>query len=334
MATLNSTVLSLLDHAKRRDPQGKTAKIVELLAQSNPIVSNGLVKECNDGSTELTVVRTGLPTVAWRMYNGGVPPSKSTTAQVREATGMLEAYSEVDCALAKKNGDVGAFRLSESMAFLESMNQEAAQTIFYGNGGLAPQEFTGLAPRYSSTTAGNGSHVLLGGGVGSDNSSVWLLGWGESTFHMIYPQGSHAGLSHKDLGEVTIETANGIGVGNRMQAYRDHWKWDLGIALRNWQYCVRIANIDVSNLVAKSSAADLVELMIKAIHRIPIESMVKLEFHMNRTCFEMLDIQRRDDVQVGGQLSYGVVDGKRVMSFREIPIYKCDALLETEAVVS
>lgn len=334
MPTINGTVLSLLDHAKRRDATGKTAKIVELLSQSNQIVTDAVWKECNDGTTELTTVRTGLPSVAWRMMNAGVAPSKSTTAQIREATGMLEAYSEVDVALAKLNGDEREFRLSEASAFLEAMNQEAAQTLFYGNAGTAPEEFTGLSPRYSSLTATNGSNVITGSGAGSDNSSVWLVGWGLQTALMTYPKGSSAGLSHKDLGEVTIESAGGIGSGTRMQAYRDHWKWCMGLALRDWRYCVRIPNIDISNLVAKSSAADLVELMIKAIHRIPYEGVASLVFYMNRTCFQMLDIQRRDDVITGGGLTYENVDGKKIPHFRGIPVRVCDALLENEAVVS
>jgi hypothetical protein len=47
-----------------------------------------------------------------------------------------------------------------------------------------------------------------------------------------------------------------------------------------------------------------------------------------------LDIQRRDDVISGGQLSYKDVDGKRVADFRGIPVRICDALTEAEATVS
>ena len=74
--------------------------------------------------------------------------------------------------------------------------------------------------------------------------------------------------------------------------------------------------------------------MIKAMYRIPNIRMGKAEFYMNRTCAEFLDIERRADVISGGQLSYEVVDGKRIMSFRGIPIKVVDALTETEAVVS
>jgi hypothetical protein len=114
----------------------------------------------------------------------------------------------------------------------------------------------------------------------------------------------------------------------------DRYQWKLGLGVKDWRYIVRIPNIDISNLVGKSSAADLIELMIKAIHRIPVLAACKPVFYMNRSCFEMLDIQRRDDVQVGGQLTYDKVDGVGNMAFRGIPIRKCDQLLETEAVVS
>jgi hypothetical protein len=247
---------------------------------------------------------------------------------------MLEAWSEVDCDLAKLNGNVNRFRLSEAQAFIEAMNQEMAQTLFYGNTGTAQEEFTGLAARYSAISgATNASHVISGGGSQSDNSSVWLVCWGEQTCVGIFPKGSKAGLQHDDYGEQTAEVTAGVG-GTRMRVYQERWQWKAGIALRDWRYVVRICNIDISNLIAKSSAADLPELMIKALYRVPSLKVAKPVFYMNRTCMEMLDIQRRDDVQTGGQLTYELVDGKRVNFFRGIPIRIVDQLLETEATVS
>lgn len=334
MATLTNNVLTLVDWAKSRDPDGRAATVAELLAQQNEILDDMLWIEGNLPTGTRTTMRTGLPTVAWRLLNAGVQPSKSTKAQVDEQCGMLEAYMEVDKDLAELNGNTPEFRLQESTAFIESMNQEMGQTLFYGNSGLAPEEFTGLSPRYSSISgANNGSHVLNGGGSGSDNSSIWLIVWGPNTVHGIFPKASKAGLIHEDLGLVTVETVAGIG-GGRMRAYRDHWQWKCGIALRDWRYVVRIANIDISNLVAQSSAANLIKLMIKAIHRVPNLKMGRPAFYMNRTCFEMLDIQRRDDVITGGGLRYENVDGVITPTFRGIPVRKVDQLLETEAAVS
>jgi len=334
MATIGSNVVTLADVAKRHDPDGKVAKIVEMLSQTNEVLLDMHWKEGNLATGHRTTVRTGLPTVAWRLINQGVQPSKSTTAQVDEACGLMEAWSEVDKDLALLNGNTAAFRLSEAQAFLEAMNIEFVSTLFYGNSSTAPEEFTGLAARYSALSgAANSQNVITGSGSGSDNSSIWLIVWGDNTVHGIYPKGSVAGLQHFDHGEVTIETTAGV-AGSRMRGFQDQFQWKCGIALKDWRYAVRICNIDISNLVAKSSAADLIELMIKATHRIQNLRMGKAAFYMNRTCFQMLDIQRRDDVISGGGLVYKDVDGMSIPTFRNIPVRIVDALLETEATVS
>ncbi len=333
MSTLATNVLTLADWAKRLDPTGKISTIVELLGQTNEMLDDMLWMEGNLPTGHRTTVRTGLPTPAWRLLNQGVQPSKSTTAQIDEAIGMLEAWSEVDRDLATLNGNTAEFRLSEAQAFIEGMNQEMIGTVIYGNSGTAPEEFTGLAPRYSSLSATNGSSILSAGGSGGDNSSIWLIVWGANSVHGIFPKGSQAGLLHENLGEVTVETTAGV-AGTRMRAFQDHWQWKAGIALRDWRYVARIANIDISDLVAKSAAPDLFDLMIKATNRIPSLASGKAAFYMNRTCRQMLDIQGRDDVQTGGQLSYDVVSGKRIASFMGIPIRTVDALTQAETAVS
>lgn len=330
MSTIG-TAVTLLDWAKRKDPNGNVASVAELLNQTNDLLDDMPFMEGNMETGHQYTVRTGLPTVYWRIINQGVPSSKSTTAQAEDKCGMLEARVQVDEALAEMNGNTSAFMLSETRPFAESLNQEMCQTAFYGNAALAPEEFTGLSPRYSAISgATNASHVLSGGGAGSDNSSIWLIGFGEQGVFGMFPKGSMAGLKHQDLG---VQDAFD-GSSNRYRAHMSHWVWKSGVCVKDWRYAVRIANIDISNLVAKSSAADLPELMIKAIHRIPFPKLVNLRFYMNRTCLEMLDIQLRDDVSAGGQLKYEVVDGKPVTSFRGIPIRLSDQLLETEATVS
>lgn len=332
MSTVGASVLTLMDWAKRLDPNGKVPDIVELLSQTNEIIADMLWKEGNLPTGERTTVRTGLPTVAWRLLNAGTTPSKSTTAQIDEGCGMLEAWSEVDVKLANLNGNTNEFRMSEGMAFIEAMNQEFAQTLFYGNSGTAPEEFLGLAARYSDPAATNGSNVIDAGGSGSDNTSIWLVGWGANSCFGIFPKGSKAGITHDNYGEVTVETTAGI-AGNRMRAYQEKWGWDAGIALKDWRYVVRIGSIDVSNLVGVSSAPDIIEMMIKAMYRIPNLKSVKPVFYMNRTVMQMLDILRRNDVIAGGQLTYTLVDGVMEYAFRGIPIRICDAILETEALV-
>lgn len=331
MATLAGNALTLADWAKRKDPDGKVAAIVEMLSQTNEMLDDMLFVEGNLPTGHRTTVRTGLPATAWRLLNQGVQPSKSSTAQIDEACGILEAWCEVDKELADLNGNTSAFRLSEAQAFIESMNQEMQQTILYGNGSTAPEEFTGLSARYSSLSAANAQNIINAGGAGADNMSVWLVCWGANSVHGIFPKGSMAGLEHNDFGEVTVETTAGI-AGTRLRAYQDQWIWRSGIALRDWRYAVRACNIDVSDLVAKSGA-DLIDILIKMIHRLPNMNYGRCAFYMNRTAMQMLDIQKRDDAAAAG-MSYAEADGKIVYTFRGVPIRKVDQLIETESVVS
>jgi hypothetical protein len=334
-ATLGSNVLTLSDWAKRIGPDGKVGQIIENLTQMNEILDDMSFVESNLPTGMRTTIRTGLPSVYWRLINQGTPPSKSTTAQVDEHGGILEAWSEVDPLLAQLNGDVAAFRDSESMPFREAMAQEMAATVFYGNQSTAPEEFTGLTVRYSSFSAANAQNIIdSGAGSGGDNSSIWLIVWGPQTVTGFFPKGSQAGLQHDDYGEETAETTAGI-AGNRLRVFRERYQWRMGLAVRDWRFAVRIANIDISELVANdANSAKLFQLMTLATHRVPNINAGRPAFYMNRTLSEYLDIQGQDKVASGGQMGYSVIDGRRIVSFRGIPIRTVDALTQTETVVS
>ena len=330
MAVLSTTNPTLADVAKRYDADGKIDTIVELLSETNEVLEDMTFLEGNLPTGHRTTVRSGLPASTWRKLNYGVQPSKSTTVQITDTTGMLEAYAEVDKALADLNGNTASFRLSEDRAFLESMNQTMANTLFYGDTGTDPEKFMGLSARYNSTTAESGDNIIVGGGSGSDNTSIWLVCWGPNTCHGIYPKGSQAGLNHQDLGEVTLEdAANG-----KYQGYRTHYKWDIGMSVRDWRYIVRIPNIDVSNLTkdASGSSAALVDLMVQAVEKLPNVNLGRCVFYGNRTISSILRRQITNTSNV--RLSMDEVAGKRVMSFDGIPFRRNDAILNNEALVS
>ena len=339
MATLSSSNLTLADWAKRSDPDGRVPIVAELLSQSNEILDDCVFKEGNLPTGERVVIRTGLPSVYWRALNQGIPNSKSTTAQVDEACGILEARSEVDKDLAMLNGNTAQFRLSEDTAFLEAMNQTQAETMFYGNPGTDPKKFLGLAPRYSALTGANSStNVISAGGSGSDNSSVYLVVWGDQTVYCPFPKGSKAGLTHEDLGEQTVYDGN-----NRMQAFATRYQWKNGLVVKDWRYVVRICNIDLSDLAAGTSTqaptagTALIKLMTKALYKIPNLSMGRAAFYMNRTVHSGLSIAALDKSQNVLEIQKGLSQfgtAQSYLSFLGVPLRRVDALLTTEAAVS
>lgn len=334
MAVLSATHPTIMDVAKRLDPQGKIDTVVELLAQQNEVLDDAVWLESNETTSHVTTVRTGLPTVTWRRLYGFVQPSKSTTVQVRDNTGMLEAYAEVDKALADLNGNTAAFRLSEDSAFIEAMNQEQADTIFYGNEGTEPEAFTGLTPRFNSLSAANGQNIINAAGD-SDRTSIWLVGWGPNTVHCIYPKGSKAGLQVTDKGVVTVESlGNSVASTGRMEAYRTHYRWDSGLSVRDWRYVVRIANIDQAALLGDaSSGAKLVDLMTRALETIQSLSGVRPAFYMNRTLRSILRRQIVNGVK-NSTLTMENIAGKPAVSFDGVPVRRVDKLVSGESTVS
>jgi hypothetical protein len=339
MATLATTSLTLADWAKRTDPDGRIPIVAELLSQSNEVLEDCVFKEGNLPTGERVVIRTGLPTVYWRALNQGIPSSKSTTAQVDEACGILEARSEVDKDLAMLNGNTAQFRLSEDTAFLEAMNQTQATTLFYGNPGTDPKQFLGLAPRYSSLSATNAQNILSAGGSGSDNTSVFLVIWGDNTVYCPFPKGSKAGLIHEDLGEQTVYNADGT----RLQAYATRYQWKNGLVVKDWRYVVRICNIDVSDLIgqtgtqASTASTALIKLMARALYRIPNMAMGRAAFYMNRTVHSGLSIAALDKSQYVLKVNEGLSQFGTPfswLSFLGVPLRRVDAILNTEAVVS
>ena len=327
MAVKGLTALTLADWGKRVDPNGKVDKIIELLSQTNPILQDMPFVEGNLPTGHRTTIRSGLPSATWRLLNYGVQPSKSTTVQVTDSIGMLETYAEVDKSLAEVQGNPAVVRLCVDRAVIEPQKQAMAQTLFYGDSSVNPQQFMGLSSRYSSLSAGNAQNIIDAGGTGTDNTSIWLVVWGENTVHGIFPKGKKAGIQMEDKGQVTLEDANG----GKYEGYRTHYKWDNGLTLRDWRYVVRIANIDVSNLDDPSTAANIAKLMIRALHRIPNRGMGRPIFYMNRTIYEVLDLQSLEKSSLA--MSVLEREGEWWTELRGVPIRETDALLETEARV-
>ena len=333
MATLATGALTLADWAKRLDPDGKVPVVAELLSQSNEILEDAVFQEGNLPTGHRVIIRTGLPTAYWRSINQGIPTSKSTTAQVDESIGMLEAYAKIDKDLALLNGNTNAFRMSEDSAFLEAMNQAQAQTLLYGNPATDPRQYLGLAPRYGAISgAGNAQNVLDAGGTSTNNTSIYLVVWGDNTTFCTFPKGSKAGLAHDDQGELVVYDANS----NPYQAFQTHYQWKNGLVVKDWRYVVRICNINTANLVAESAAADLIKLMSRALDRIPNLGMGRPAFYMNRTVYSMLRIQALNKSQNVLDINSGLNQFGTPTSwntFEGVPLRRVDQILNTEARV-
>lgn len=345
-----NVVPSLVDWARRADPDGAIAVIAEMLSQCNEVIKDMIYQEGNLPLGHKTTVRVGLPQGVWRGANQGVPSSKSLTAQFQDSIGELVDYSIVDKSLAELNGNVAKFRFSEDMAHLEGLSQQVASGIFYLNEATNPSAFTGFGPRYntiSTSTAKNAVNVLNGGGSGSANASIWLVGWGDNTCFGIFPKGSQAGLVYEDKGDIVPAYDSN---GNRFEAYTSYFRQKIGICVKDWRYTVRICNLDTTTAgLQGTTPPDLFALMSRAVVRLPTASRrlsgitesdapgdpvpgINPAWYCNRTVREFMDIQAIRDKNV--LLSSKEYAGEPVTMFRDVPIRVVDALTNTEATLT
>lgn len=334
MPTKGNTFPTIRDYYAQQEGDGKiTATIIDMNISANPMLEDATVVECNDGTSHKTTVRNGCPEPQFRKFYQGVKCSKGEYTQVTDSVGMLADYSNVDKDLADLNGNTNQFRLNEAEAHIQGMNNTVQENVIYGNKGINSSGFDGFATRYNSisTTKGDiGYQVINGGGTGTSNTSIFLIGWSDRAAHFIYPKGSKAGLEHKDLGEVTVKDEDG----NEYQAYKDYFAWKIGLCLRNYRSSGRIANIDVSKL-GTDEAADLITEMVKLYHRCQKNAKLakaKLVWYVNETIFTYLHLQALEKNNV--RLTYEEVAGEPLIKFLGIPIKLCDQILDTEDKVA
>ncbi len=331
MAILANKFVDLIDIYKSQDGSGAYIEVIEMLTEMNPILDDAMAVECNKGTTHLHTVRTGLPPVTWGKLYKGIPQGKSDKAQVEDTTGFAEGLSTIDERLLKLSSNEGATRLSEAKGYLQAMSNEMGGKVFYGNTASDPEEFMGFAPRFNDLSAPNGNQIIDAGGTDSDNTSIWFVSWGEEQCQLLYPKGMQAGVQREDKGSQRVLDTDG----NPYYAKEELFTWHVGLAVKDWRYVSRIANIDVSDMGGGS--VKLYDFMRKAYYklqsrRIPGGTMA---IYCNRDVLESLDALATnagtaDNFQ---RLSRAEVEGKEVLTYRGIPIRETDALVNTEARV-
>lgn len=324
---------------KNLDPTGKLSAVGQLLSQSNEILDDMPFYEANEIFSHRITVDATLPEGTWRRVNKGVAPSEGDEAQVTETIAMLEARSGVDVVLARVSGDIAGFRLRKARKKLEGLSQQLATSVIYGDTVVNPDRIYGIIPRYPSlgnptnaltaNTMGM-DHVLDGGGTTADvQSSIILAGWGEGKVYGIYPRGSTAGIEQQDLGEGDLFDADG----NKFRGYETLFRVQQGLAIEDWRYIVRIANVEVGVTLDADKINALVGVMIDAKNAIPSLGSCRPVFYMNRACRSLLEkaVVQKANMALSISEVYGM---KNVLNLFGIPIKQTDALVSTEDVVS
>lgn len=338
--------LTLVDMARRTDPDGSAAEIAELLSQANEMYDDMAWKEGNTNTGHVFTVRTALPQGTWRYINQGVQTSKSGTAQGRINCGMLEDQITLDRKLMNMQDDPNDFRYQEDNAHLEGLSQQIAGQFIYGNQNTIPAAFTGIAPYYntvSTATAANAVNVFDGGGTGSNNSSIWAIGWSPRTIYPVFPKNSKAGLTLEPMDTTQLAYDSS---GNPYRAAVTWFSQEAGLCVEDWRWGVRLCNLDVTSAgLGGTSPFDIFATMVQMMLRFPkmpegvsgvtmtdakseMGLTVRGGIYANRTIRGFMDIQAIRDKQV--LLGMSDYAGKPVTTFRSIPIRVVDQIKSSE----
>lgn len=336
MAILGTSYWTLIDALKAGD--STVGDVVEALTLLTPFMQDANVITCNNGTKHINSIRTGLPAVSWGALYQGIPQSKGNYTQVEDTTGFVEGLSTVDERLLNiKPSEAGKLRLMEGQGFLESIAQTIDSAIWYSNVNINGKQFHGLAPRYNSLTNPN---VVNGGGVGSDNTSIWMVTHGDMQTSVITPENIAAGVTREDMGRQRILD----GSGNPYYVKEEKFTQHMGLTVKDWRFNARVANIDVSNVIGGS--VSIHALLRAAYYQLHGRRSYKMEregqmsvgrtvIYMNKMMMEALDAEGTS-ASLNGALHLGTMElqGEEVTTWRKMPIRETDALLNTEALVA
>lgn len=329
-AALSTANPSLVDAYRERAPNGGLLNLVKTLEQRYPFVKDATWIECNDGTQHKSLSETALPTPTYRGYNEGIAPQHDNGQVVADVTAMAATMSKIDVDLVKLNGP--EFRTRRVAAQMRGQLFDLESKSFYSSTKTSPKQFHGILPRLDSTTgtpAGNQVLKIDASPSGSDQMSIVLLGWGQEAVHMVYPQGSAAGIEHDDLGVQVTKDAGGT---NEFRAYVDWVQVSAGIAVENYRYVARACNIDKSALAKNGTNA--IEALIELLYAVEYQDQsVRWVYYAPRYLAKYLHHQARTGV-TNATLTIEQIEGKPVVMANGFPIRVSDGLTVAEAIVS
>ena len=311
------------------------ANIAEVLSKVSPIIGHAPFVEGNQMDGDRVTSRMSLPGVNRRVFNQGVAPTKSVTAQENEGVTILSSQSKADALMAERApGGVGEFRLSEDRAHLMAQVIQAETCMLYDSKAVDPAQFNGLLTRLSGVAGTPYANQIIRWNTGNTttNASLLLVGWGPDTVCGIYPRGSVGGLRTQDMGAMMVPDSTAAA--NLFRAYVTNFDWELGIRVKDPRALAAVRNIDM-NLLTPGSLADPVNDLLldaAAAARKIIPPGTNLQWYCPRALATVLD-QMAINATARSVLKFEDIAGRPVTTLHGIPVSISDPMTITEASV-
>lgn len=339
MAAKGLTLLTLADVAKSKDKE--IGKVAEVLVQNNAMLNDIPYMEMNEGTHHIESIRSALPEIYYRKANQAIAPSKSTIEERTFNGTSFESKSVMDTKVASRGGldRISFNRWNQAEGHLQSHAIEHASLTVYGSPVSGNMKTAGLFDIYSTLNPAEptSKQIVDAGGTGTDNCSILRVQWGQNSVFGIYPKGTKSGLTRTDRSagnkEVQIQGLDAAGNPGTFYGFEENFETNHGLVVKDYRQAVRIANIDVSNLVSGTGAADLIDLMISGHYKVDSLTNGQGAWYVNRTIYAHLHKQSLTKVGAGAGLTYENYQGAPVLMFLGAPVRLMDAMLNTEARV-
>jgi hypothetical protein len=339
-----STFTDIIQNYSSTDAGAKFVLPTRVLDRMTPLVRMMPMKASNNVLSNIAVRTDSLPVASTRRWNEGIKPTASKNIPLNDPIALFEDYSEVDKDLWEIQNDPNMWRMDQDMNHMEGLFQLLESTLFYGSLSNNPGSFNGLATRFNNLESyPNGDqswqpNVWNGGATTGNVCSAWMIEFGEESVYGIYPPNTPAGLTVRDLGEITKEISSATGsqgLNYMYQVLRTMLRWYMGMQVADERCVQRICNI---NPTALSSNNFDENIFIEAKNWLPRngEGSGTVIF-VNRALKTQIDI-RAVSQKINAYTYFNSnetdVFGRSVTKFQNIPIYVAEKLLSTETVLT
>lgn len=196
-------MITLLDIAKANGSDA-IAGLIDETTKAHPEITAGYARTIK-GIMYKTLVRIGLPTVAFRDANTGVAPTQARHENRTVETFIMNPRWQADKAVADRYEDgAPAYIALEAAAHMEAAMVTLAKQFYYGRGTGDAKGHPGLIDSYDATNM----VVDAGGSTASTGSSVWGVKFGPKDVAWVW--GNEGQLSESELDERDAEDAGGL----------------------------------------------------------------------------------------------------------------------------
>jgi hypothetical protein len=340
-----STLVDIVQNYSSTDAGARFVLPKRILDRMTPLVRMLPLKASNNILSNIATRTDSLPIASTRRFNEGIKPTASKNAPINDPLALFEDYSEVDKDLWEIQNEPNAWRADQDMNHIEGLFQLMESTLFYGSLATNPGGFNGLATRFNNLESypnGDNSwkpNVWNGGATTGNCTSAWMIEFGDDSIYGIYPPNTPAGLSVRDLGEVTKELASGtgaVGLNYMYQVLRTMLRWYLGIQISDERSVQRICNINPTALSTNNFDENV---FIQAKNWLPRGgSAPGTVILVNRDLKTQIDIravsQKINTYSMFSRDNMKDVFGNSVTDFQGIPIYVAEKILSTETALT